>query len=130
MTTETKEKPSPYRKDWMSDDQWACYQFLADVFGGFHHVYGPVREFGYGICTSVASGKLATFDFDGLTRIVLLAHDRMIRVEIQSSGPRMVKLCLHQRHQRDGCISRRHPTIEQALETHRRFHPAPGPASP
>lgn len=125
MTAEPKSRESAYRKDWMTDDQWACYVFLADVFGGFHHVHHPVKEFGYGICTSVISGRLSTFDFDGLTRIVLLAHDRMIRVELQSSGPRMVKLCLHQRHKRDGCISGRHPTIEQALETHRRFFPVP-----
>lgn len=112
-----------YRKDWMTDDQYECYELLADLFCGFHHVYTEPKEFGSGICLNTSSHRLATFDFDGLTRAVFLAHDRMIRIELAPSGPGMVKICLHKRHKREGMMSERHPTIEEALATHRRFYP-------
>lgn len=60
-------------------------------------------------------GMLATFDSDILTRLVVAAHDKCVRVSIQSSGPRMVKIVLHPRHGREGDFSRRHPTIEDAI---------------
>jgi hypothetical protein len=113
-----------YRKEWMSDDQWECYQLLADLWHGFHHVHGRVHEWGRGIKINTWHTRLATYDFDGLTRLVLLAHDAMIRVEIIPSGPRLVGLTLHKRHAREGDMSERHPTIEDALATHRKYHPS------
>ena len=102
-----------YHKDWMSEDQKECHQMLADLLGGFHHITGPVKEFGYGIQTNVF-GELATFDFDGLTRLVLLAHERCIRASVMTSGPGMIKIALHKR-KRDGGMSERHPTIQDVL---------------
>ncbi len=58
---------------------------------------------------------LSTFDFDGLTRLVVSAHDECIRAQIMSSGPRMVKIMLHNRKGRDGGFAERHPTIEDAI---------------
>lgn len=113
---------SPYRKPWMSDDQWECYQLLAEVWGGFHHVHGQIHKWGPGIKINTWNPRLATYDFDGLTRLVLLAHDNMIRVEVIPSGPRMVGLSLHKRHKRDGSMFERHPTIEAALEQHRKYY--------
>jgi len=104
---------------WMTDDQFECYMLLCGVFRGSHHLDGKVKEFGRGISMTVCGGKLATFDFDYLTRLVIRAHDKMIRVEIDAGGPRRVKVILHKRHTRDGRIIERHPTIEQAIETHR-----------
>ena len=112
-----------YRKDWMSDDQFECYELLADAMGGFHHVVQNPKEFGFGICLNTYSHRLSTFDFNLLTTLVFLAHDRMIRIEIQSSGPRMVKICLHKRHAREGSMSQRHPTVETALAAHRERFP-------
>ena len=113
-----------YRKHWMTDDQYECYELLADLFGGFHHIYNEPKEFGHGICLNTRSHRLSTYDFDALTRAVFLAHDRMIRIEIQPSGPGMIKICLHKRHKRDGMMRERHPTIEQALAKHRERFPA------
>ena len=107
-----------YRAEWMSDDQWKCALMLADIFGGFHHVYNPIKPFGYGIETNV-HGSLPTFDSDTLTRAVILAHDRIVRFEVRSSGPGMVRLCLWKRHKRDGSMFERHPTMEQALAAYR-----------
>jgi hypothetical protein len=111
-----------YRQDWMTDDQWKCTQMFADVVGGFHHVAGTFKPFGDGIKISAYPSRFATFDFDGLTRIVLLAHDRMIRVALAPSGPRMIGFEMWKRHTREGRYSERHPTIEQAIEMHRRAY--------
>lgn len=116
----------PLRKDWMTDDQWYCYNMIADWSGGFHHVAkNNVHEFGFGICYNYPYSKLSTYDFSGLTKLVFLAHDRMIRVEIQPSGPGMVKLCLHRRFDRYGHMNERHPTIEKALADYRVRNPRP-----
>jgi hypothetical protein len=110
-----------YRKDWMTDDQWECYEMLADLFRGFHHIHGKLHECGRGIALNTTqTGSFATFDFDGLTRAVLMAHERMIRFSIEPSGPGMLKLVLHKRHKREGMMSERHPTIEGAIERFRK----------
>jgi len=88
---------------------------FADVVGGFHHIYNKIKPFGDGVKTSVL-GSWATFDFDQLTRIVILGHDRMIRVEIGQSGPKMFCVVLHKRHSREGSMTKRHPTIEDAIK--------------
>ncbi len=106
-----------YRKDWMTDDQWKCYQMLADLFFGFHHIHGKLHPWGAGIRLNTwYTNTMASFDFDGLTRAVLMAHDRMIRFEIVPSGPGMLGLVLHKRHNREGNMCERHPTIEEAIE--------------
>lgn len=111
-----------YRKPWMSDDQWNCAMFVAELFGGFHHVLGEFKTCSTGIEVNVSNGNwAATYDFDGLTRAVIMAHDRMVRFEIAPSGPRMLKLRLWQRHSREGRMSERHPTIEDAIAMHRKY---------
>jgi len=108
-----------YRKPWMSDDQNECFELLADLFQGYHHICSEPKEHGTGIALNTSCHRLATFDFSGLTRAVFLAHDRMIRLEIRPSGPGMLKLMLHKRHKREGRMHERHPTVEQALAAHR-----------
>ena len=116
----THDPETRHRHDWMSDDQWECVKMFADVVGGFHHVTGTFKPQGDGIKVSAYASRWATFDFDGLTRLVLLAHDRMIRVAVAPSGPRMIGFEMWKRHTREGSMSERHPTIEQALALHRR----------
>lgn len=115
-----------YREPWMTLDQWECALMFADVVGGFHHVRGKFKPHGSGIKINCYSSGWATFDFDRLTRIVMLAHDRMIRVEVVPSGPRMIGFNLWKRHEREGSMSERHPTLEQAIEVHRRYYPMEG----
>ena len=106
----------------MTDDQWECAKLLADLFGGFHHITTPIRAFGSGIELNAHANHLATYDFDGLTRLVVLAHDRMVRAEIRPSGPRMLKFALWKRHTREGSMFERHPTMEDAVRTVRQRH--------
>lgn len=111
------------RESWMTDDQWFCACLLADVVGGFHHVDGKFKECGRGVRITINAYRLSTFDSDRLTRLVLLAHDRCVRVDIAGGVARMVTLELHRRHKRDGDMMSRHPTVAEAIATHRRFYP-------
>lgn len=106
------------RLDWMNDTQWGCAKFLADLFGGFHHLFGKIHGVRDGIyinCTN-AGNHFATFDFDYLTRAVIMAHDSCIRFSIEPSGPRMLQLWATRRTCREGDISERHPTLEAAIK--------------
>lgn len=60
-------------------------------------------------------GPLSTFDGDELTRLVVLAHDRCVRVELRPCNGRYVYLGFSPRAGREGSIFERHPTIEDAL---------------
>ena len=118
------EEKQPYRKDWMTDDQYECYEFLADLFCGWHHIHGKLHDWGNGIKLNTSqTGSFATFDFNALTKAVLMAHDLMIRFEITPSGPRMLGLILHKRHAREGMMHERHPSIEEAIESYRKHYP-------
>jgi hypothetical protein len=104
--------------------------FFADFYCGAHHIPARdycgihgIHEFGNGWYVN-HYGDLSTFDFDRLTRLVFMAHDRCIRVEIASSGPRYMKIIIHKRAQREGEIWSRHPTIESALGAWRKRNPA------
>lgn len=103
---------------WMTDDQRECYEFLCDLYLGEHHLSGKIRKWGMGIkLNTYAVHRFATFDFDRLTRLVVMAHDRCIRVELVPSGPRMLGIVMHKRHSREGGMQERHPTIETAILT-------------
>lgn len=105
-----------YRLSWMDDAQWECAQMLADLFGGFNHVCGNIKPEWGGIKVAVTNGNwAASFDFDGLTKAIVMAHDRMIRFEITPAGPHAIKLHLRKRHSRDGDARDRHPTMEDAV---------------
>lgn len=81
---------------------------------------GPVAAY-----VSVQPDRLATFDFDGLTRLVFAAHDAAARVDVGPAGPSYVRICLYLR-EREGGVSRRHPTLEAAVAEWRTRHPEAG----
>lgn len=98
----------------MTEDQVFCFDLVCDLMGGEHHT-ASVFAWGRGIKTSFYAGQLSTFDFDYLTRLVVMAHDRCVRAEIVPSGPGRVGVVLHRRHTREGEAVKRHPTIEVAI---------------
>lgn len=63
---------------------------------------------------------LATFDFDYLTTLVILAHDQCVRLEISASYRGVLWLIFHPRSGREGRMYQRHPTIEEAIANARR----------
>lgn len=125
-----RDEAANYRQPWMSDDQWSCSKMLADVFRGWHHLPGTILEYGQGIRISARASWLATFDYDQLTVLVVLAHDRMIRVEIEGSSPGRVGIVLHQRHMREGDFYLKHPTIEVATADIRSRYPKRSEVTP
>ena len=100
----------------MTEAQRACFDLLCDVFHGEHHAPERIYAFGRGIKCNAESHRLSTFDFDYLTRLVVLAHDACVRVEVVSSGPGRIGLVLHKRAGRTGSSYDRHPTMEEAIE--------------
>lgn len=62
----------------------------------------------------VINGELATWDSNGLSALVIGAHDLCVRVAIEGCGPRLMRVSMWQREGRDGPIHKRHPTMEQA----------------
>jgi hypothetical protein len=113
----TREKHYP----WATDDQWACVLMLMEQYGGEHHFPSEVKPAGSGIKMSAYAQPFATFDFSNLTRLVFLAHDRCIRVQLCASAPGRIGLMLHRR-KRVGDIVERHPTLETAVAEWRAKH--------
>lgn len=62
---------------------------------------------------------LATWDVNGLTRLVIGAHDECIRVEIEPHGFGYLRISMWPRSGREGKMGERHPTMEQAIEQYR-----------
>lgn len=105
-----------FRKEWMTNDQWFCCEFLAEYFFGWHHVPSKIKEHGSGIEVNFQPHRMATYDFNGMTRLVLMAHAECVRADIAGSGPQLIKLILHKRPLRSGSMWERHPNIQDAIE--------------
>jgi hypothetical protein len=104
---------------WMNDNQFECYKMLCDLFGGNHHVFDLVKPSNIdGISINKEYCNLGTYDFNYLTRAVLMAHDRNIRFEVSPGGARKLHLTFHKRNLREGDMSEKHPTIEMAIESY------------
>lgn len=96
--------------------------FFSAFFRGEHHIpHGDrhtgregVKAYGDGWLVH-ATGDLATWDFDGLTRLVFLAHDYGYRASVEGIGPGRVRIAIWKRG-REGRMSHRHPTLAQAVE--------------
>lgn len=90
--------------------------FFAKLYRGEHHFPGKLKEWGDGWCMEDFAG-MATFDFNNLTKFVIMCHDECIRGEIRPSSPRSMKVCIWKRQGREGDLCSRHPTMETAIET-------------
>lgn len=109
----------------LTADQLDCLNLLAEIFGGIHNMHGEIWHADTGISyVFPGNHNLATWDMNRLTRAVFLAHDRCIRLQIDPASSGYLRIYAHKR-QRAGGMTQRHPTLEQAIETHRRFWPAP-----
>lgn len=69
-----------FRKPWMTDDQWRCSLVAARLKCGFHHITNLQRA-GKGIAFDEL-GDWSTFDFDTMTRAVLIAHEECVRISV------------------------------------------------
>lgn len=125
-------------KDWLKRKHWKhgdkisplgreVADILGQVWRGLYHIDGKAVERvdwsdPYCIFINIRNPQLATWDFNILTTLVVLCHDRMIRMEIDGIAPRMTQFLFHQRKVRDGDNTQRHPTMEEAIEIIRTHH--------
>lgn len=62
-------------------------------------------------------GDIATYDFDQLTRLVVLSHDLMLRVELKAHNFGLLRLTFHQRETRESENTwQRMPMMETHLD--------------
>ena len=97
--------------------------FFANFYFGEHHIPGKVKRWGSGFCVEHSSG-MSTFDYNSLTRFVVMCHDNCIRGEIMPSSQRHMKVIIHKRQGRDGEITYRHPELEYHVSKIREGKPA------
>jgi len=96
----------------LSEDQLFCRSVLSEWVGGDHHLE-PIKTHGSGILMPW-SQDLSTWDFNGLTHLVLLAHRHHVRFSIRSRGFREVAIVAHRR-KTEGGMSVRHPGLDWLL---------------
>lgn len=98
----------------------AVANLLGDVFLGIYHLpNNSLKRVDWSNnhwIEYTLHGTLETVDFNGLTIMVVLAHDRMIRVSMQGVGPGYIRLMFHQRNKRTGSMFERYPTIEDHID--------------
>jgi hypothetical protein len=99
-------------------------QILGIVYGGLYHISAKLEKVKWdherAIEIKISYPNLATFDFNNLTKLVILCHDACIRLEIEPNTFNSIRFWFHRREGREGSMSRRHPTIEQAIENTRK----------
>ena len=98
----------------------AVADLLGDVFLGIYHLDQKALlkvdwANNHHVIFNLSWRVLCTWDFDDLTRFVVLCHDRMIRMEIHPCGPHTLRLMFHQRTTREGNIGERYPTMEDHI---------------
>lgn len=92
--------------------------FFSILFRGKHHIPNEIKEHGSGFSVNVKWSSFATFDGNLLTRFVLLCHDECVRGEIINNYFQGLKIVIWKR-KREGIVSERHPTIEDAIRLFR-----------
>ena len=99
----------------LNDNQLLAAAALAAIRRGFHHILKLKACGPFGVAASFYISP-STYDDDMLTRIVLIAHQMGVRIEIGPSGPGLIKLMAHARitgdnkHELD--FSERHPSLD------------------
>lgn len=110
----------------MSELGEAVADLVGQVFLGIYHLptksLKKVQWNDEYIITLVIGKSLCTVDNNELTRLVVLAHDRLIRVDIEGVAPRYLRLIFHQRKAREGGLSERCPTMEEHITLIRKHY--------
>jgi hypothetical protein len=101
--------------------------FFADFYRGKHHIPGSgLHEWGWGWYVN-HYGCLATYDFSELTRLVFMAHDRCVRVEVGAVNMQYIRIAIHPRLRNTGATMTQHPTLADALASWRERNHEPTP---
>jgi len=104
----------------------AVADLVGQVFLGIYHLpTAALKKVEWDddyIIRLVIGKSLCTVDNNELTRLVVLAHDRLIRVDIEGAAPRYLRLIFHQRTAREGSLTERCPTMEEHIKVIRRHY--------
>lgn len=112
LVTESVIKQTQFTRD-------EAKEFFGKLVGGSHHVYDQhLKEYGQGWRFTYWN-DLSTYDFNVLTKFVILCHDQCVRGQIAGKNSKEVYLIIHQRHTREGDMTRKHPTMEDAINNFR-----------
>ena len=107
-------RTEPTMTDSVSDGMVRCAWVLIHAYSGAHHV-GTVKLGPGDLWMEVAHfEEMATADSNLMTRLVLLAHDAAVRVSVQPSNPRYLRIMLHPRVRSDRNMTN-HRTLEDAI---------------
>ena len=110
----------PHDNNWNKNKQH-CWDLLVAFVGGEHYLE-KVYHHGDGLQMSTWL-DLATFDFDLLTWLVVLAHRDRCRVSIGSSGPGRVAVRVWSRQPKGGSFRLRHPGLDDLIKRAERAKP-------
>lgn len=94
--------------------------FLADWYGGMHNFVHQTNikkinwENDFWIEVPFRRG-ISTYDDSYLTRLVVMSHDRCLRVEINPRHRDYIEFVFHRRSRNSSDISKRMPTMEDHL---------------
>lgn len=106
----------------MSDFGRTVADLAGDVALGIYHWQDAVMAADWsGPRSVILKGRwaeFATYDGSELTRLVVLAHDRHIRVAVHGHGMNGMALTFHKREREDD-FAQRHPTMEDATRVMR-----------
>jgi hypothetical protein len=106
----------------LNGDQFACLEMVSAVCGpGRHNMTGAkVQTCGVtGVdITNITTHRLGTYDFDGLTTLVLKAHQRSIRVEVLPHTFKTLRIRAFKREPYAEELNQfdRHPSLEQLAD--------------
>ena len=104
----------------MSDLGIAVADLLGDCFLGIYHLnytsLGKVEWDNQRWIEVTVRHIMATVDGDELTRLVVLSHDRLLRVEMRGIGPGYIRLSFNQRDTRKGTLMERVPMLEDHVK--------------
>lgn len=104
--------------------------WFLDKMWGLHNLNRSSRrkvDWSNGTWIEIVIDKpLSTVDSAGLTRLVVIAHQMMLRVDLRGCGPGYVKLMFHQRtsRNREDGFYRWCPDIYDHVDMIARHHPA------
>lgn len=97
------------------------HQILSHTFDGIYHIskavlHDRVKWDSNHHIEVVIYGSLSTYDFDLLTRLVIVCHQSCVRLQIGAAAPNYLRLIFHPRLPGSGSMMKGHPTIEQAIK--------------
>lgn len=123
MTRNKELKPTA-----MTAAQLECYRLWCDFRFGENHVVEMFIGWNLGIlCIMPGSGwALASYDYNELTRLVVLAHDRGIRVEVRTHGTKLA-VALNKRERNTGSMMTQHPELDAHVTQIRKDFDQRGP---